>query len=238
LEDFSQEDIEVAVVVSYTLLASVAMWALTTVPGFIGLFERRYGQSTGNVRHIFTSRLLSALIMGVPLTVFALVAWGKTPRELGLTVPADKADDILWVALASIPLIVAAVYPASKKTAHHQVYPTIRRMDWTRWQVFTYVMSWGIYLVGYEILYRGVLFFVLLDHMGVLAASAITVVIYAATHAYKGFAEVFGSIAAGAVICAVAWHTESFLIGAIIHIEMSWLNFYFTFRARRKYREQ
>ncbi len=236
LSDFSQADIEVAVAIGYTLAASIAMWMLTTHQAFKEYFYRKYGASKGNVRHIFTARYLSALIMAPPLLIYALTAWNKNWDDLGLTVKSESWPEILISAAGVIPLVILSVYPASLKKEHHAVYPTIRRMEWKGHQVATYLVSWAIYLFSYEVLYRGILFFICLDHMGMLAASAINIALYAATHAYKGYGEVFGSILAGIAICAVAYQTDSFLIGALIHIEMSWINFYFTYRARRKIR--
>jgi membrane protease YdiL (CAAX protease family) len=238
MADFSTVDIRLAITIGYATMATIAMWILMTSPVLIRYFHGKYGDDEGNLRQVFFGRFLSAFVLGVPLTLIALFVWEMTPEQIGLTVKKEYALEMtLWLTLCLVINFIM-IWPSRRKQMNHQAYPTVRRLIWSRKLVGTYMASWGIYLFGYELLYRGLLFFICVEHMGVLTASVINIAIYAATHAYKGYIEVFGSIAAGLAMCALVYRTESFLPGFILHLQMSWINFVLVYRNRRKVRAE
>ena len=50
----------------------------------------------------------------------------------------------------------------SKGKEHLAIYPQVRMLKWNPIEYLSNIFSWGIYLLGYEFLFRGILFLVVI----------------------------------------------------------------------------
>lgn len=183
----------------------------------------------GKKKYILLTRYYGALIFGlVPILFYVLV--GRHPLTgLGLTLPQG---DLVWHLLA-ILLLMAAVpvsfYQAkSKQNLDH--YPQIREVEWTSSLIIHNAVSWMVYLVGYEILYRGLLWFPLQESFGVPIAMLVNLGFYSITHSAKSFREGLATLPIGFLLLLLAWKTESIFYAVLVHWTMALCNSFFSVR--------
>ena len=85
-------------------------------------------------------------------------------------------------------------------------------------------IGWIAYLTGYEILFRGVMLFPLVDAIGVWPTIAINTAMYSATHVPKGMDEAIGAIPLGIVLCFITLMTGTLWVAIVAHILMALAN--------------
>ena len=103
--------------------------------------------------------------------------------------------------------------------------PSSKNDDMEQGWIHTNLVSWGLYLLGYEFLFRGVLFLGLIPFTGLNTAIGINTALYALAHLYKGKKETIGSIPLGIVLCYITWKTGTIWTAFAIHWIMASNNF-------------
>ena len=132
--------------------------------------------------------------------------------------------------LATILIQLGAINAKGKE--HLAMYPQVRMDKWNFREYSTNILSWGLYLLGYEFLFRGILFLGLLPFVGLYPAVFINTILYAGAHLYKGKKETLGSIPLGIILCLITAQTETIWTAFAVHWIMASNNFiwsnYFT----------
>jgi len=126
--------------------------------------------------------------------------------------------------LIGIPIILTVNYFNSKRENQLAVYPAIRSKEWGVGLILVDMVSWALYLLAYEWLFRGYLLFHCIELWGPAVAIAVNIAIYAAAHLPKGRFETIGSLPLGVVFCLVAIYTGSFWTVFILHFVMAFSN--------------
>jgi len=72
-------------------------------------------------------------------------------------------------------------------------------------------------LIGYEILFRGLLFFPFVPVLGFWPAAVLGTVIYSLSHYPKSLREALGAIPFGIILAWIAWESQSVLPCILIH---------------------
>lgn len=135
-----------------------------------------------------------------------------------------KNQDSLFTFILAIILIpLGAINSRSKD--HLIQYPQVRMDKWNPIEYIINILSWGIYLLGYEYLFRGVLFMGLLPFFSSLQAIAINTTLYSLAHLYKGKKETLGSIPLGIVLCLITLETRTIWTAFAVHWIMASNNF-------------
>lgn len=132
-----------------------------------------------------------------------------------------------WV-LCTAVLILPLSYIQARKPANLEMYPQMRVREWTYPLLFWSNLTWILYLVGYETLFRGILFFPLLDHLGLVPALAINVAIYSIAHIPKGLSETIGAIPFGILVCLGAYATGTIWFPLLAHCVIALSNEWFS----------
>ena len=127
----------------------------------------------------------------------------------------------LTLALILIPL---GAFNAKGKE-HLAMYPQVRMSQWNTLEYLSNIASWGLYLLGYEFLFRGILFLGLIPFTGLYPAIAINTILYAAAHLYKGKKETLGSIPLGILLCMITAETNTIWTAFAVHWIMAGNNF-------------
>ena len=83
------------------------------------------------------------------------------------------------------------------------------------------IFGWIIYLLGYEILFRGIFLFPLAAILGVWPAIAINTLFYSGSHIPKGIKEAIPAIPFGIILCLITLLTGSILAAFIIHLGLA-----------------
>lgn len=140
-----------------------------------------------------------------------------------------KNQDSLFTLILTIILIPLGAI--NSRTKEHLIqYPQVRMDKWNPLEYIINILSWGIYLLGYEYLFRGILFLGLLPFVSSIQAIAINTTLYALAHLYKGKKETFGSIPLGIILCMITLKTTTIWTAFAIHWIMACNNFIWSHR--------
>lgn len=205
-------------------LGYLTYWIIGSSDAFVSLFTRN---GKGSVPEVVARRLFGFFIMGV---VPALVIWFttfKTPGQMGLNFEWNMRV-LYWLIGLGIPSILVN-WAAGHNADNNETYPQIRVPQWTTGTFIIEYLTWALYLLGYEFLFRGLLLYASLEIMSVPAAVTLNVLIYAFAHLPKGNKETIGSILLGTLMCIAVIRTGSMWIAFVVHIIIAWSNSIFSF---------
>ena len=178
---------------------------------------------------VLIQRMLGFLFLGVLSILIIVVLPDVTLKEYGLTFKFGSAPP--WWSWLLIPLILIMGYFAAQKPGNLEQYPQIRAKQWTPGMVALSSVSWVLFLVGYEFMFRGFVLHASLGLMETGPAIALNCALYAFAHFYKGPGETFGAIPVGFLLCYITLITGNIWSAVIIHSVMALSNEWFSLRA-------
>ena len=148
-------------------------------------------------------------------------------------------DNKYTLILATILIPIGALNAKGKE--HLAIYPQVRMVKWNLREYTTNILSWGLYLLGYEFLFRGIVFLGLLPFVGVYPAVIINTILYAGAHLYKGKKETLGSIPLGIILCLITAQTETIWTAFAVHWLMAsntfiWSQYYTSKHTKKQHR--
>jgi len=181
------------------------------------------------VVRVVLQRGWGVLFLGLIPVVIVLVGINSTPSDFGLHFKFIQAPP-LW-SFALIPLIPLLTYFMASKPSNLALYPQIRSTAWTSGMLWINAISWVVFLVAYEFLFRGFLLFGSLATLDPFSAVVLNVVLYAFAHFYKGPTEVFGSVPIGFLFCYLTLFTGNIWSAVAIHSLMALSHEWFSFKA-------
>lgn len=181
-----------------------------------------------NSNHIIFQRLTGALFFGIIPTLIITKICNFTLTDFGIT-SGISAESILWISLLTA-FIIPLNYFNSKKPDNLAMYPQIRKEKWSIALLIASSLSWIMYLLAYEMLFRGFLLFSSLNIFGYWPAILINTIIYSLVHYHKGPKEIFGAIPLGFILCILTIKTGNFWIAFITHIFLALSNEWFSLR--------
>lgn len=208
-----------------SLVFFVAYWFTAQSDRIKSSFYGKYDKDIASVKHIFFTKYMGFLLMGVAPTVICLIFLPDfSLADYGLTIlPETTLFSVVWT-FGLCALVIPLAYISAKKPKNLVNYPQIRATIWTTKTVFINALGWFIYLFGYEFLFRGTLLFPLVDTLGVWPAIAINIALYSATHIPKGLDETIGAIPLGLVLCLLTLQSGTIWIAFLVHVAMAWTN--------------
>lgn len=202
-------------------------WVLISFYAYWPVFNRFLKQE--NTRGILLSRLYGAFLFGcVPLGYYVLaddsVVW-----SLGLSAPDGR---MIWhiVPWVLILLVVFVSWIQAGTASNLHDFPQIREKNWSSSLHVWNILTWMIYLTGYELLFRGMLVISVAHELGAWPAIMISVGFYSLSHATKNFREGLATIPIGLILALLAWQTQSIWYPVIIHWAMSVSHTLFSYR--------
>ncbi len=196
------------------LVLMAALFALYTYRFAPGVMARRAApDDEGGAQAIFRSRLIGAVLLGVVPATLALLG-PQIELGLGLPSPGRAALGCAVILALALPGVIGASRQADF-TAH---YPPIRSARWPPRRVALNGATWTIYLVGYELFFRGVLLFGLAARMDPWLAIALTTAIYVLAHLPKPGKETAGTVPMGIVFAAVTLWSGSIWAAVLGHV--------------------
>lgn len=196
-------------------------WLSSHAKGLEDKFRKRFGDAEYSKPWILFTRAMGAVLMGGGSVAAILLASDQGLGDFGLRVDFSGKTlmyiGILWVILIPINLF------AARRPENLKGYPQIRNAEWSTGTVVASASGWILYLLGYEILFRGLLLYACLP-FGVWPAIAINACIYSVAHIPKGAGETFGAIPFGIVICWMTLTTGSIMTAWVAHIGLALSN--------------
>lgn len=171
------------------------------------------------VYHISFNRIAGFVLMGIfPLLICLILLPGYTITGFGLKLPPENpgftAVAVILLALIMIPIVSGG----ARKPEIQEVHPQIRARIWTRKTALIDALTWALYLLGYETLFRGVLLFPLAEALGVWVAIAINIALYSAAHIPHGKAETIAAVPFGLVLCILTLYSGTIWIAFLAHL--------------------
>lgn len=217
------------IAVTWCILGFAIYYFLSNNKAFavrIGKLSRKF-DSQGN--QVLLQRMLGLLLLGIFSMLIIILNPGHKPLDYGLTISFLAAPP--WWSYLVIPVILVMGIIAARQNGNLELYPQIRSRNWTPSMIAISSMSWVLFLIGYEFLFRGFLLHASLDIMDAGPAIALNCALYAFAHFYKGPGETFGAIPVGVVLCYLTIVTGNIWCAVAIHAIMAlsneWFSLYF-----------
>ncbi len=174
-------------------------------------------------RHAETFRVVSNRLVLVLL--YGVIPAFVVPRYFG--VPLSAFGGVLprgWfsygatIGLTGVAVLVALTNPRRRLVTGE--YPMIRLAQWSGTTVLANTVSWVLYLLAYEFMFRGLLLYAFVP-LGVTLAVAVNVSLYVTTHLVKNLQEGVASFPFGILLCGLTLYSGSFLPAFVIHLALA-----------------
>lgn len=198
-----------------------------------GRFRRRFAPERAEILRNSLYRLVQFLVLGVvPMLLLAGIL-GKTVADYGLLLQWDWGQAGVIAALSVVVVGIIWINPGKQKLVGQ--YPQMRITEWTGGHVAVNVATWALYLLAYELMFRGFMLVALLP-FGVWVAVSVNIAVYVLAHIPKGLSEAVGAIPFGLLVC---WLTLAF--GSIwpafwLHLALALANSFFALAANPEMR--
>lgn len=231
-DNFGSEDLLPFMTLLLVTVVFTAYWFLFSSQKMAAWFENRYSGDEGKIKHILFAKYLGLFLLGV---IPAIVFWVMYPEDyspwkLGLRlIPETNILSIMWILGLGLPILVLNWF-AARRPKTFTMYPQIRVKEWDRSLIVRYSLAWCAYLLGYEFLFRGVLFFPLVDSIGVWPAIAVNIALYVTTHIPKGLDESIGAGPLGLVLCLITLQTGTIWVAFVVHVFLALSNSLFALK--------
>jgi uncharacterized protein len=128
-------------------------------------------------------------------------------------------------------LIPVTTHRTAGSEKNLNAYPQMRIRAWTPFILLVSGISWVLYLVAYEFLFRGLLLSASVAVMTGWQAITLNCILYALAHLYKGRFETLGAIPVGILLCYLTLRTGNIWWAVLIHSVMALSNEWFSIRA-------
>ncbi len=184
------------------------------------------------VKVVVLQRTWGVIFLGLISLFLVLLLPEESPGDYGFSF--SFAGSLPWWSYLLLPLILIAGYFSASTPGNLALYPQIRIENWSRGILLLSALSWVLFLVAYEFLFRGFLLFASLEVLDPWMAIALNCSIYAFAHFYKGPAETFGAIPVGILLCYLTIQTGNIWSAVMIHSVMALTNEWFSLRAHPK----
>ena len=161
--------------------------------GAAALVVRARGAAWG----VHAGRLLGFVALGLVSGAYAamVLPGGLAAHGLDLPALAPTAAFLGLVLLVVLPVVALA----ARRPAQWAHYPQLRQDRWDVPAHLANAASWALYLLGYELYFRGVLTFVLVRELGAWPGLAVMTALYVAVHLPKPAGETVGTLPMGLV---------------------------------------
>ena len=200
-------------------------WFISISDKIKSKFYSKYNSDKASEKHILFTKYMGFVWMGIiPLSISLWILPNYTLADYGLTIiPETSFTSLAWIIGLCI-LIVPIASISARNPKNFANYPQIRAKEWDSSLKIKNALGWAAYLLGYEILFRGILLFPLVAQFGVWPAIAVNVALYSSTHIPKGMDETIGAIPLGIVLSLLTLLTGTIWIAFFVHVAMAWTN--------------
>jgi membrane protease YdiL (CAAX protease family) len=212
-------------ITSYTLFVigfAFYFWLLYSRKKVEAYLQEKVGFNKANIFYVGLEKFAGfVLMLLLPLIVLQLMGLYDAVA-LGISFTNPQKVFAAWGIFGAFVLTVNIIRAGKPK--NYMIYPHIRTQTWSISLLAYYILGWAIYLLGYEFLFRGVLFFSGIDILPLWLNIAINCILYAVAHLPKGRLEIIASLPFGVVLCLVSYYTGNFWAAWLIHLTLALSN--------------
>lgn len=222
---WKNEDLKVFLPIMTTVVFFSMYWFTAQSKKVKNYFYEKYDFDEASYKHIVFTKVFGFISMGIfPLIICFLFMTNFSLEAYGLSyIGKTTLFSLSWIIGLSI-LIIPLAYRSARKPKNLVNYPQIRSKVWTSKMVLLNLLGWSLYLFGYEILFRGILLFPLIEPFGVWGAIGVNTALYATSHIPKGFDETIGAIPLGIIFCLLTLASGTIWIAFFVHVTMAFTN--------------
>ena len=185
----------------------------------------RFPGTRASLPRVLWARTMGVLFMGfVPAILFYLISHEKQFTAFFLW-PIQNGT-FIWIAVVGTVVILAS-YVTRFSKENLKNYPQIKVSPWHIQIGILNFVSWFGFLLSYEFLFRGILFFSVYETWGFWPSITINTMLYALMHFPKSRRETLGALPFGFILCYITFDTGSVWAAFGIHLIMAVSNDYF-----------
>ena len=162
-----------------------------------------------------SEKLTGILFTGIIPFIIFLVILNISSSRIGLVTGLTFRFRYLIVLLVLITCLLT--FFASKKKDVREISADLKISDWYPRHLILFVSAWIFYIFGYELLFRGIVWFTCFEAFGFWPALLINLFLYAIVHLPKGKLMALGTLPTGLILCLLSHLTGSFLPAFVIH---------------------
>jgi len=226
LYSLSEPEFELIVALSLSLLGYISYYFIAFSDSATQANLKLFGLKNNELHQFVLQKTTGFIFMGIfPLLFLTFFLDFPVKFGFGENIHLQTLYWVVGIALAIIPIN----FLIAGKAENLKQYPQIRISTWEKSTFALNFIGWAIYLLGYEYLFRGVLFLGSLPMLGLIPAIVLNVVIYSLAHLPKGMKETLGSIPVGLLICVITYKTGNIWASFFIHLTMAISNELFAF---------
>lgn len=208
-------------------LVAIVMTILVII-GFYSIKHSKIIAAPFSQTHfIYLWRTCGFLLFGLVPAFIMNAIFNKKLVDFGMTFK-NSNNSLYWFFGLSL-LIIYLSYLISKIPKNLITYPQIRDRAWKLQTFFLSALTWILYLIGYEFLFRGILLFSCKEELGNFYAVLINIILYSAAHIPKGSHETIAAIPVGLMLCYITLSTGTIWAALGIHLMMALSNEWFSF---------
>ena len=178
---------------------------------------------------VHLKRIWGFIWLGVlPLLVILILDQGVS-HGYGLLNIGSLPTWMLVMALSALIIVVNFFNSQSKSNLGR--YPEIKLNKWSVYSILSSGVTWILYLIAYEFLFRGILLFSSMQLLQPITAITLNITIYSLFHLQKGQKEIIASIPFGIILCLLTIKSQSIWPAIFLHnilaLSNEWLSIYF-----------
>ncbi len=196
-------------------LAFIAYYFVMISPKMEVRIKGERSGEEAEIRWIVFQRVWGGVILGITALLVPVIGLGESPFKYGMSFGIDGETALLILGMGVL-IVIINLLRAGKPNNLVQ-YPQIRAKQWDLKLLLLSSFGWVVYLLGYELMFRGFLLYGCIETMGIWPAIAINCAIYSFAHFFKGIGETIGAIPFGVIICVVTLYTGNFMLAFIVH---------------------
>jgi len=222
---WQKEDINTILPVTISAITFIIYWFTTKSEKVKSFFFQKFKFDDASAYYITFLRIVGFMAMGIVSGILCLIFIPDySLSDYGLSYNPETAVFTVFWSVGLMIIIIPIAFLSSGKPANLINYPQIRARLWTRKITVINIVSWIVYLFGYEFLFRGILLFPLAGELGVWPAVAINIAFYSITHVPKGLKETIGAIILGLVLCILTLASGTIWIAVLTHVALALTN--------------
>lgn len=226
---FNESDLISVVSIVGSAIFFILNWGITSSEKVKEFFYGHRPDDTGKINYIVFTKYTGMVILGVfPVITINVLLPQYSLSDYGLSF--SKGTNLMafyWISVLGLIIIIMNWFTARREKTF-SMYPQIRVKEWDAKLIVTYSIAWCAYLFGYEILFRGFLFFPLVNSLGIWPAISVNIAIYSISHMPKGLEETVGAILFGIVLCIATLHTGTIWVAFVVHVLLALSNSLFS----------
>jgi membrane protease YdiL (CAAX protease family) len=226
---FNESDLISFVSIVGSAIFFILNWSITSSEKVKEFFYRDRPDDAGKINYILFTKYTGLAILGViPGIVFYVLLPQYSLSDYGLSF--SKGTNLIafyWISVLGL-IIIFMNWFAARREKTFSMYPQIRVKEWDPKLIVIYSIAWCAYLFGYELLFRGFLFFPLVNSIGIWPAISVNIAIYSISHIPKGLDETVGAILLGFVLCIATLLTGTIWVAFVVHVLLALSNSLFS----------